>query len=107
MKYRNFKPYRKGVFKAWCPVSGLVYYSDQFDKRWDGERVGPEVELERHPQELLKIRPERPLPWTFPVEDDTFLADAVCSGNTITGRIGYGTIGCMHVGNDIAIIPDP
>lgn len=69
-----YKPYRKGVWKYWCPVTGIVYYSDEVSPRWDGVLVGPMVEKSRHPRELMRIKPEKPIPYSSPVPEDTFVS---------------------------------
>ena len=103
-RYRHYKKYKEGVWKARCPFTGIVYYSNQFSERYDGQLVGPDVEKARHPQELLEVTPEAPLDWTRPVPTDVFNTE-FCTGNSRVGQAGYAGADCWVVELSIPLVP--
>ena len=48
-----------GDSKSVCDVCGFHYKHSQLRKRWDGAMVCSKDFETRHPQDLIKIRPER------------------------------------------------
>ncbi len=67
----NFKPHD---YNAVCDVCGFEFKASKLVKRWDGMMVCKDDFERRHPQELLRARPEtaRP-PWTRPEGEDRFV----------------------------------
>lgn len=57
MAYQN--DFVLGDTKACCDVCGFDYKGSQLKKRWDGAMVCAEDWEPRHPQDTIKIRPER------------------------------------------------
>lgn len=66
--------YEAGSWNAICDVCGLRFKSSQMRKRWDGLMVDSACMESRHPQEFIRVRPERiAVPWARPEGEDQFL----------------------------------
>ena len=87
-----------GNWKVACHVCGFWYPSGEIQKRWDGLLVCPKDYETRHPQTLIKIRPETAVP-TFVSKDaspDTYVT--YCDIITSSPYAGLGVAGCMRAG---------
>lgn len=56
-----------------CDRSGFKYPLKELVRQWDGAMVHPKHLDRRHPQELIRARTERPLPYSRPEATDDFL----------------------------------
>jgi len=66
-----------GDYNAICDVCGFKFKASQLRRRWDGYMVCSVDYEERHPQDLIKIRPDRQaVPWARPVPTDQFVTVA-------------------------------
>lgn len=87
-----------GQWNAICDVCGFKKKSIDLRKRWDGLMVCRQDWEQRHPQELLRVKPEKITPpWVRPESTDEFTL--VCTIVTSSGYTGLGTAGCMQAGN--------
>lgn len=75
--------------------------------------VGPNAELTRHPQEFLKVRSEKPIPFANQQEDN-LLNRVLCTPEGKSAYAGIGIAGCMIAGLTPGIdlptpepLPDP
>ena len=102
--------WKSGEWNALCDVCGFKRKSGQLTERWDGLMVcRPTVKAGcwemRHPQDLIRPIPDQPkLPWTRPEPQDQYIsvtfADTLgCTATGMLSQAGYGTAGCMIVGN--------
>ena len=67
-------PYYPGKWQAICDVCGFSFLNDQLKDRWDGLKVCAKDWEPRHPQDYLRVPPERPgVPWTRPEPPDVFI----------------------------------
>jgi len=67
-----------GDYKAVCDVCGFVYMASELARRWDNLMVCQKDWEPRHPQDLLRVRPERSTPpWTRPEQPDRFIDTTV------------------------------
>lgn len=57
-----------------CQASGFEFPLRELVKQWDGALVHPSFLDVRNPQDYIRARPERTLPYTSPEAPDTFLA---------------------------------
>jgi hypothetical protein len=63
-----------GDWLAICDSCGLRFPSSKLKKRWDGLMVCSDDWEPRHPQELLRVRPEHVTPpWVRPEPPDDFI----------------------------------
>lgn len=70
--------WKGGRWSAICDRCGFRFHSDELIKEWDGLRVCKPCWEPRHPQDLIRIKPEKVAPpWTRPEHEDNFLY--VCS----------------------------
>jgi hypothetical protein len=66
-----------GDYNAICDVCGFKFKASELRRRWDGMMVCLLDYEERHPQDLIKIRPDRQaVPWSRPEPTDTFVTPA-------------------------------
>lgn len=66
-----------GNWNALCDVCGFKFKANELRKRWDGFMVCEADYEERHPQDLIRIRPERQAaPWVRPVPDAQYVTVA-------------------------------
>lgn len=56
-----------------CDASGFEYPLKDLVRQWDGALVHPSFLDKRNPQDFLRAKPERQLPYTRPEAPDTFL----------------------------------
>lgn len=65
------RPYKKGDHLAICDECGQRFYASELQKRWDGAMVCSVDWEPRHPQDLIRVRPEKGAkPWTRPEGTD-------------------------------------
>lgn len=57
-----------------CTMSGFEYPLRELVRDWQGQLVHPRFNDTRNPQDFIRARPERTLPYTSPEAPDTFLA---------------------------------
>ena len=75
---------RLGDWKAVCDVCGVVFHGSELRRRWDGFMVCSDDYEQRHPQDLIRLRPERTsLPWARPYPTDTFRTPAPADGSNL------------------------
>jgi len=91
--------YAQGQWNFICDICGQKKKSGDVRLRWDGLRVCRQDWEPRHPQDLLRAKPEKaPPPWVRPEAPDVYLR--VCNMITSSGYAGLGAAGCMQAGND-------
>lgn len=54
-------PWKSGEHVVICSVSGQAFYSSDCVRRYDGAIVARRYNDNQHPQELIRVRPERPV----------------------------------------------
>lgn len=68
---------RPGDYRFICAYSGMQGWASESALTWNGHRVLRRFlgeEGQRHPQDLVRAKPERQVPqWTRPEPTDTFL----------------------------------
>ncbi len=65
--------YLQGSWNVVCQSCGMQFKSDELRKRWDGLWVCEADFESRHPQEFLRVRPDRQSPpWLAPEPEDVF-----------------------------------
>lgn len=95
MAKQGWKP---GRWRAICDRCGFQFKSDELKLEWDGLRVCSKCWETRHPQELIRVRPEKIVPpWTRPEATDDFVN--VCTQCSSSAYADIGTADCMIVGN--------
>jgi hypothetical protein len=63
-----------GDYNAICDVCGFKKKASELRKRWDGFMVCASDMEERHPQDLIRSIPEKPVPpFTRPQPTDRFI----------------------------------
>jgi hypothetical protein len=66
-----------GNWNAICDVCGFKYKDTELRKRWDGLMVCPSDYEQRHPQDLIRSKPDKQAPlWARPEADDVFVTPA-------------------------------
>jgi len=66
-----------GNWNAMCDVCGFKFKTSELRRRWDGYMVCEADYEQRHPQDLIRLRPERQaVPWARPPATDTFVTVA-------------------------------
>jgi hypothetical protein len=61
--------YKSGDYLADCARCGFTYYASELQKEWTGHRVCKTCFEPRHPQDLIKVRKERGIPWAQPPQN--------------------------------------
>jgi hypothetical protein len=96
MGKQGWKP---GIWSAICDRCGFEYNSDQIRTEWTGLKVCSMCWEARHPQDLIRVQPEKIVPpWTRPEAEDAFAQ--VCDQCTSSAYAGLATAGCAIVGNE-------
>ena len=73
-----------GNFNAICDVCGFKFKASELRRRWDGFMVCEHDYEQRHPQDLIRLKPERQaVPWARPVTTDQFVTVAPVDGSTL------------------------
>jgi hypothetical protein len=88
----------KGEWNAACDECGFVFKASQLRRRWDGATVCKDDYESRHPQDLLRVRPEKKsVPWVrnqqnlyvtdtaYHLADGTYYADGSITADGSTG----------------------
>lgn len=90
--------FRAGDWLAICDICGFRFKASNLKKNWKNEMVC-EADFElRHPQEFVRVRPEKiAAPWVRPEGEDQFIAPA-CFIWDQSAYAGLGTAGCMQAG---------
>lgn len=66
--------WKAGRWSAICDVCGFRFKSDVMIDRWDGLKVDPGCWETRHPQDFVRVKPEKTSPiWTRPEQPDEFV----------------------------------
>ena len=66
-----------GNWNAICDVCGFKYKASELQKRWDGVMVCPADFEQRHPQDLIRLRPEKQAPpWSRPDSEPQYITPA-------------------------------
>lgn len=87
-----------GDWNAICDVCGFKFKASQMKKRWDGLMVCHEDYEPRHPQDLIRVRGDRPdVPWTRPEGNDVFIGPA-CFLWDKSAYAGLAAAGCAQAG---------
>lgn len=90
--------YKPGAWNVTCDICGFRFKSDELRKNWKGEMVCQKDFELRHPQEFVRVRPERiGVPWARP-EVDLFIGPA-CFLWDMSGYTGLAITGCAQCGN--------
>lgn len=95
-----------GNWKVCCHVCGFWFPSGEIKKRWDGLLVCSKDYEARHPQEFLRVPPERIVPaFVSPKEPEMFVGPAYdnplfgeCNLLNSRGIADIGVAGCMTPG---------
>ena len=62
-----------GDWNAICDVCGFKFKGSELRRRWDGFMACSQDYEQRHPQDLIRMKPERQsVPWARPMPQDTF-----------------------------------
>lgn len=94
--------YKLGSANAICDVCGFKFKLDELRQRWDGLLVCPHDFEYRHPQDFIRTRKETfNLPTIRPRPPDVFIE--VCSVAGRLGVVGFSTVGCSIVGNEVGL----
>jgi len=56
-----------------CHASGFVFPLAELVRQYDGAMVHPRYLDHRHPQDMIKVKPESHLPYTSPEPADVFV----------------------------------
>lgn len=66
-----------GDWNALCDVCGFKFKASELRRRWDGYMVCSADFEQRHPQDLIRLRPEKQAaPWVRPYPEDQFVTVA-------------------------------
>lgn len=91
--------YKAGDWLACCDICGFRFKSSELRKNWKNEMVCKEDYELRHPQEFIRVRPEKiAVPWARP-ETDLSIGPA-CFLWDMSAYTGLGTAGCMQAGRN-------
>ena len=63
--------YKAGDWLADCARCGFTYYASELQKEWTGHRVCKVCFEPPHPQDSIKVRGEKGIPWSQPPVDVT------------------------------------
>lgn len=90
--------YEAGSWNAICDVCGLRFKSSQMRKRWDGLMVDSACYETRHPQDFLRVRPEKiAVPWSRPEGEDQYIP--ICWLWERTAYADLATADCAQADN--------
>lgn len=94
--------YIKGEWNTICDVCGFKKKSHELKLRWDGLRVCRKDWESRHPQDLVRVKPEDTTPpWVRPEAADTFVF--YCDLWSSSPLADFGTADCMTVSGNTSI----
>lgn len=73
-----------GDYNAICDVCGFKFKASELRRRWDGYMVCSSDYEQRHPQDLIRLKPDRQaVPWARPESPDTFRVPAPADPNSL------------------------
>ena len=83
--FQGDKDYLKlGDWNALCDVCGFKFKASELKRRWDGYMVCDADYEQRHPQDLIRLKPDRQaVPWARPVPTDEFVVVAPVDPNSL------------------------
>jgi hypothetical protein len=91
--------YLSGEWNCLCDRCGFKFKSSELKKDWQGLMVCSKDYEARHPQDFIKVSPEKAIPeWTRPRTEDSFVE--ICYLWDLSGYAGLGAAGCMKAGNN-------
>lgn len=91
--------FKSGQWNAICDRCGREFKSGELRKDWQGLMVCSKDFEYRHPQDFLKISPEKVTPpWVRPETTPIFVYAASCTLQGSQGTAGVGVAGCMIAG---------
>lgn len=97
-----------GTWATVCDVCGLRFPSDKLHKRWDGLMTCSKDWEQRHPQDFIKIKPEKIAPDFVRPESYQYTVN-VCTQTTIQGQADIGVADCAqadrHLDNFMQFCP--
>jgi DNA-directed RNA polymerase subunit RPC12/RpoP len=88
-----------GNWKYDCQRCGWTFPSEDIRKEWTGLYVCASCWEPKHPQLLIKVRPETAVP-AFKNKDSIIEYVLVCDVFSSSGYAGMGEAGCAQAGND-------
>jgi hypothetical protein len=92
--------YKPGDWNIHCDVCSKKIKASEAKHRWDGFIVCADDYEERHPLDFVRTVPDNiRVPFIRKQADDQFLVSS-CTIWTSSGYVGFGSVGCMVVGND-------
>ena len=90
--------FKMGQWNSVCDKCGLEFKSSELMKDWQGLMVDAKCYEQRHPQDLIKIKPEKAIPeWVRPRPADVYVVPVQCTLQGNQGVAGVGVAGCMRV----------
>ena len=76
--------FKHGDWNAICDVCGFKKKASELRKRWDGRMVCEKDWEPRHPQDLIRSKPDdESVPWTRPEQEDDFITFGPADGSTL------------------------
>lgn len=76
--------YKHGDWNAVCDVCGFKFKASQLHKRWDGVMVCSKDWERRHPQELIRIKPDdQKVAWVRENQAPVFLNPGDVTGDDL------------------------
>lgn len=91
--------YKPGQWNAICDRCGFKFKSSELRKDWQGLMVCKHDFETRHPQDFLRVKPEKIAPsWARPQPDEIFLQPTSCTLQGSQGVAGIGVAGCLRNG---------
>lgn len=86
-----------GEWKFDCLRCGFTFPSSEIKQEWTGLKVCSNCWEPKHPQLMIRVRGESAVPEFTNKDTDQFVE--ICDIISSSGYAGYGTAGCMKVGN--------
>lgn len=89
--------YKPSQWNAVCDRCGFEFKSSELIEDWQGLRVCKKDYETRHPQDFIRIRPEKPAAaWARP--ENTDLMVVICDIYNSRAIAGIGVAGCFVAG---------
>lgn len=93
-----------GDWNAVCDVCGFRFKASEMKKRWDNLMVCEQDYELRNPQDLIRVRGDRPaVPWARPETDAQNIP--ACYLWDVSGYAGLAVTGCAQAGNVFPVNP--
>lgn len=87
--------YKPHLWNAICDVCGFEFKSNELKKDWRGLMVCKKDFELRHPQDFIKVRPEKvSVEWTRPEPTDEYVNEAMCTLEGSQSTCDVGVAGC-------------